>query len=154
MWVGPFSTRPWSVQASAALPPRSITIEIESARSRLPLGTLAEQKMPTVQISPPCITPLLAEVWLNFGVADVPFVVCAKVTDHGDCSASVGVVSGEVSQIKSTRPVLPAAIQGKKCVPLSPLTLTGGDQVPPLLLECVNQISHTVGAARLSAKTA
>src|SRR3989442_471152 len=154
MWVGPFSTRPWSVQASAALPPRSITIEIESARSRLPPD--AEQKMPTVQISPTCITPLLAEVWLNFGVAEVPFMVCAKVTDHGDCSGSVGVVSGDVSQIKSTRPELPAAIQGKKCVPLSLLTLTGGDQVPvpPRLLECVNQMSHTSGAARLSAKTA
>src|SRR3989442_430282 len=135
MWVGPFSTRPSSVHAHAALPPPSITIEIESARSRVALGTLAQQKMPTVQISPTCIPPLLAEVWLNFGVADVPFVVCAKVTDHGDCSASVGVVSGEVSQIKSTRPVLPAAIQGKKCVPLSPLTLTGNAQVAPRSLE-------------------
>src|SRR2546422_3938166 len=152
MWVGPFSTRPWSVHASAALPPRSITIEIESGRSGLP--PTPEQKMPTVQIPPTCIPPLLAEVWLNFGVLDVPFVVCAKVTDHGDCLVSVGVVSGEVSQMKSPRPELPAAIQGKKCVPLSLLTLTGGDQVPPMLLECVNQISHTVGAARLSAKTA
>src|SRR5438309_6718210 len=111
MWVGPFSTRPWSVHASAALPPRSITTEIESARSRLPPVT--EQKMPPVQISPTCITLLEAEVWLNFAVPDAPFVVCAKATDHGDCSASVGVVSGEGSQMKSTRPVVPAAIQGK-----------------------------------------
>src|SRR5207253_6116807 len=75
MWVGPFSTLPWSVQTSAALPPRSITIEIESARSRLPPLTL--QKMPLVQIPPTCITPLEAEVWLNFGTRAVPFVVCA-----------------------------------------------------------------------------
>src|SRR5437667_12706169 len=111
MWAGPITTRPWSVHASAAMPPRSITTEIESARSRLPPVT--EQKMPTVQISLTCITLLEAEVWLNFGVPDVPFVVCAKATDHGDCLASVGVVSGEVSQMKSTRPVVPAAIQGK-----------------------------------------
>src|SRR2546428_11135583 len=123
MWVGPFSTRPWSVQASAALPPRSITIEIESARSRFPPVT--EQKIPTVQISPTCITPLLAEVWLNLRVLDVPFVVCAKVTDHGDCSASVGVVSGVGSQMKSTRPEVPAGIQGKSWGPLALLTLTG-----------------------------
>src|SRR5437867_366792 len=121
---------------------------MESARSRLPPVT--EQKMPTVQISPTCMTPLLAEVWLNFDVAEVPFVVCAKATVQGDCSASVGVVSGEVSQMKSTRPELPAAIQGKKCVPLSLLTLTGGDHARPLLSERVNQMSHTPGAARLS----
>src|SRR5947208_15803640 len=111
MWVCAFSSPPCSGHASAALPRRSITAEIEAARSRLPPVT--EQKMPTVQISPTCITLLEAEVWLNFGVPDVPFVVCAKATDHGDCSASVGVVSGEVSQMKSTRPVVPAAIQGK-----------------------------------------
>src|SRR5881396_757025 len=111
---------------------------MESARSRLPPVT--EQKMPTVQMSPTCITVLLAEVWLNLGVAAVPLVVCAKVTDHGDCLASVGVVSGEVSQMKSTRPELPAAIQGKKCVPLSLLTLTGDGQSIPRLLECVNQM--------------
>src|SRR5437879_12464590 len=123
MWVGPFSTRPWSVQASAALPPRSITIEIESARSRLPPVT--EQKMPTVQISPTCITLLEAEVWLNIGVPDGPFVVCAEVTDHGDGLASVRVVSGEVSKMKSTSTVVSAAIQAKDGVPMPSLTLCG-----------------------------
>ena len=87
--LGPCSTRPWSVQTSAALPPRSITIEIESARSRFPSFT--EQKIPFVQIPPTCATLLDAAVWLNFGWAAVPFVVCANVTYHGDCSASVGV---------------------------------------------------------------
>ena len=50
-----------------------------------------EQKIPFVQIPPTCITLLEAEVCWNFGVADVPFVVWAKVTYHGDCSPSVGV---------------------------------------------------------------
>ena len=89
MCVGPCSTRPWSVQTSAALPPRSIAIEIESARSRFP--SFNEQKMPFVQIPPTCMTLEEAEVWLNFGAAAVPFVVCAKVVYHGDCSASDGV---------------------------------------------------------------
>src|SRR5437660_5968109 len=151
MWVGPFSTLPWSVQTSAALPPRSITIEIESARSRLPPLTL--QKMPLVQIPPTCITPLEAEVWLTFGTRAVPFVVWANVTDHGDCSASVGVKSGELSQMKSTRPVDPAAIHGKKCVPLSLFTFTGGLQLTALLLEWLNQMSNTLGPLRLSGNT-
>src|SRR5438132_14312857 len=99
---------------------------MESARSRLPPVT--EQKMPTVQMSPTCITVLLAEVWLNLGVAAVPLVVCAKVTDHGDCSVSVGVVSGEVSQMKSTRPVVPEEIEGTHWVPLALLILTGEGQ--------------------------
>src|SRR2546429_9840888 len=42
-----------------------------------------------------------------------------------------------------SRPVLPAAIQGKKCVPASVLTFTGIAQLVPLSLECVNQISKT-----------
>src|SRR5947207_15706781 len=111
MCVGPCRTFPWSVQASAALPPLSIAIEIESARSRLP--SFSEQKMPFVQIPPACMMLLDAEVWLNLGVAAAPFVVCASVTYQGDSSASVGVKSGELSQMKSTRPVLPAAIHGK-----------------------------------------
>src|SRR5439155_25212135 len=58
--------------------------------------------------------------------------------------------------MKSTRPVLPAAIQGKKCVPASVLTFTGIAQLVPLSLECVNQISKTAVpliVLRLSAKT-
>ena len=47
--------------------------------------------MPFVQMPPTCMTLLEAAVWLNFGVAEVPFVVCAKVVHQGDCSASVGV---------------------------------------------------------------
>jgi hypothetical protein len=34
---------------------------------------------------------LEADVWLNFGTAAVPFVVCANVTYHGDSSTSLGV---------------------------------------------------------------
>src|SRR5437879_13576128 len=58
--------------------------------------------------------------------------------------------------MKSTRPVLPAAIQGKKCVPASVLTFTGVAQLVPLSLECVNQMSKTAVpliVLRLSAKT-
>src|ERR671934_345702 len=102
MCVGPCRTRPWSVHARAALPPRSIAIEIESARSRFP--SFSEQKMPFVQIPPTCMTLEEAEVWANFGAAAVPFVVCAKVVYHGEASASDGVKSGEFSQMKSTRP--------------------------------------------------
>ena len=47
--------------------------------------------MPFVQIPPTCMTLEEAEVWLNFGTAAVPFVVCAKVVYQGDCSASDGV---------------------------------------------------------------
>src|SRR5438445_11644064 len=104
MWVGPVGTLPWSVQTSAALPPRSIAIEIESARSRLP--PLTEQKIPLVQIPPTCMTPLEAEVWANFGVAVFPLMVCAKVTNQGESAASLGVRSGELSHMKSTGPVL------------------------------------------------
>ena len=50
------STLPWSVYARAALPPRSIAMEIESARSRFP--PLIEQKIPLVQIPPTWITLL------------------------------------------------------------------------------------------------
>src|SRR5438034_6682835 len=121
MWVGPFRIEPWSVHTRAALPPRSIAMEIESARSRLP--SVAEQKIPLVQMPPTCITLDEADDWLNFGAAAVPFVVCANVAYQGDSSASVGVSSGELSQMKSTRPVDPAATQGKKWVPLSLLTL-------------------------------
>src|SRR3989442_9681485 len=151
MSVGPWSTRPWLVHTSAALPPRSMAMEIESARSRLP--PLSVQKMPLVQIPPTCITLLEAEVWLKVGVAELPFVVCANVTDQGDCSVSVGVKSFVLSQMKSTRPVLPAAIHGKKWVPLSLFTLTGGGQVTPLSLECENQMSNCWTASLLSAKT-
>src|SRR5207247_8878793 len=96
---------------------------MESARSRLPPVT--EQKMPTVQMSPTCITVLLAEGWLNLGVAAVPLVVCAKVTDHGDSSVSVGAVSGEVSQRKPTRPLVPGDSHGQSWAPLSCLTGPG-----------------------------
>src|SRR2546428_7575832 len=126
MWVGPLSTLPWAPETSAARPPRSIAIEIESARSRLP--PFALQKIPLVQTPPTCITPLEADVCLNVGARAVPFVVWANVTDHGDSSASVGVKSGELTQMKSTRPVEPAAIHGKKCVPLSLFTFTGALQ--------------------------
>src|SRR5918911_310589 len=115
MCVGPCHSVPWSVQTRPALPPRSIAIEIESARSRLP--PLVEQKIPFVQIPPTCMTLLDAAVWLNFGVAEVPLVVCAKVTYHREppscVGASVGIVSGVLSQMKSTRPALPAVIHGK-----------------------------------------
>src|SRR5437016_9899959 len=111
MCVGPWRIEPWSVHTRLALPPRSITMEIESARSRLP--PLTEQKIPLVQIPPTCMTPLEAEVWVNFGVAVFPLMVCAKVTNQGESAASLGVRSGELSHMKSTRPVLPAAIQGK-----------------------------------------
>ena len=66
-----------------------MAIEMESARSRFPLLTV--QKMPLVQMPPTCMTLLEAPLWLNLGVAEVPLVVCAKVTYQGDCSASVGV---------------------------------------------------------------
>src|SRR2546422_9462233 len=98
-------------------------MEIESARSRLPLVT--EQKIPFVQMPPTCMTLVEADVCANLGVAVLPLTVCAKITDHGESSASEGVKSGELSQMKSTRPVLPAAIHGKECVPRSLLTLTG-----------------------------
>ena len=70
--------------------------------------------MPLVQIPPTCITLLEAEVWLKVGLKELPFVVCANVTDQGDKAASEGVKSGVLSQMKSTLPVLPAPIQGKK----------------------------------------
>ncbi len=88
-----------------------MAMEIESARSRLPPVTV--QKMPLVQIPPTCMTLLEALVWLNLGVAEVPLVVWAKVTVQGDSAVSEELRSGVVSQIKSTRPVLPAATQGK-----------------------------------------
>jgi hypothetical protein len=69
--------------------------------------------MPFVQIPPTCMTLFEALVWLNLGVADVPLVVWANVTVQGESAASEGFKSGVVSQIKSTRPVLPAAIHGK-----------------------------------------
>src|SRR5919204_4608810 len=55
--------------------------------------------------------------------------------------------------MKSTLPVDPAAIHGKKCVPLSLFTCTGWLQVTALLLEWLNQISNTDGPRRLSANT-
>src|SRR3954452_12058236 len=111
MCVGPCRIRLWAVQTGPAVPPRSIAMEMESARARFPL--LSVQKIPFVQIPPTCITLLDALVWLNFGVAEVPLVVCANVVHHGDSSASLGVSSGESSQMRSTRPAEPAAIQGK-----------------------------------------
>src|SRR5438477_530898 len=55
--------------------------------------------------------------------------------------------------MKSTRPVEPAAIHGKKWVPLSLLTFTGWLQVTASSLEWLNQMSKTVGPTRLSANT-
>src|SRR5437016_9308552 len=55
--------------------------------------------------------------------------------------------------MKSTRPVDPAAIHGKKCVPLSLFTLTGRLHMDPRLLEWLNQMSKTLAPFRLSAKT-
>src|SRR2546426_12292614 len=98
-------------------------MEIESARSRFPPVT--EQKIPFVQIPPTRITELDADVWLNFGLVAGPFVVWANVTYQGDCSGSVGVWSGELSQMKSTRALEPAAMPGKECVPSSLFTFTG-----------------------------
>src|SRR5919201_3603546 len=109
MCVGPCRTRPWSVHARAALPPLSIAIEIESARSRLP--PLKLQKIPFVQMPPTCMMLLDADVCWNFGVAEVPLIVCANVTYQFDpAGPSTGGMSGVLSQLKSTRPVLPAAI--------------------------------------------
>src|SRR5437868_4422775 len=55
--------------------------------------------------------------------------------------------------MKSTRPVDPAAIHGKKWVPLSLFTLTGTLQFCALLVELLNQMSKTFAPVRLSAKT-
>ena len=124
----------WAVEHRALVRPheRRTAPAVDRDRDRIrevtkPLVT--EQKIPLVQMPPTCMTLDEADDWLNFGVAAVPFVVWANVTYHGDCSASLGVSSGEFSQMKSTRPVEPAATQGKKCVPLSLLALTGADQV-------------------------
>src|SRR5207245_10707433 len=132
MSVGPWSTRPWLVHTSAALPPRSIAMEIESARSRLP--PLRLQKMPLVQIPPTCITLLEAEVWMKVGFTELPFVVCANVTDQGDRAASEGVKYGVLRQMKSSLPVLQAPIQGKKRVHLFSFTFKGEVMVTSSLL--------------------